>query len=189
LSEPIVLQIDLDNTLVDFVTGWQKVWNARYPDRIITQPPTTYNLEEAYSNFGTEKEIMEIWREPNFFLHLEPLPGALEAFKQMAKIGLDLYICSTPASANTSLSEKADWVELHLGKEWVKRLILTRDKTLIRGDYLIDDNPFVVGNFQPEWEHVILDASYNKEDDVKDSDKHFRITWDTWPSLLLYHST
>ena len=34
------------------------------------------------------------------------------------------------------------WVSEHLGAEWMKRLIITCDKTLIHGDLLIDDKHF-----------------------------------------------
>ena len=36
-------------------------------------------------------------------------------------------------------------MEEHLGSEFTKRVILTRDKTLVRGDVLIDDKPTIGG--------------------------------------------
>jgi 5'-nucleotidase len=38
-----------------------------------------------------------------------------------------------------------EWVENHLGKDWINRLILTRDKTMINGDVLIDDKINITG--------------------------------------------
>ena len=38
-----------------------------------------------------------------------------------------------------------EWVENHLGKDWIDRLILTRDKTMINGDVLIDDKINITG--------------------------------------------
>jgi 5'-nucleotidase len=183
LTSPVIL-VDLDGVAVNLVDGWKKIWNEKYPDRQITADPTTFLLEDAYSGFGTEKEIAEIIHTPDFFLKLEPMPGAIEAFKQMHDSGLELYICSAPTSLSCSYSEKIDWVEMHLGRDWTKRVILTKDKTLVQGDYLIDDNPAVVGAFDPSWEHILFDASYNRSE----QDKRFRITWKNWPSLLLYHA-
>lgn len=37
------------------------------------------------------------------------------------------------------------WVEKHLGQEFLEQVILTRDKTLITGDILIDDKPDIQG--------------------------------------------
>ena len=38
-----------------------------------------------------------------------------------------------------------EWVENHLGKDWINRLILTRDKTMINGHVLIDDKINITG--------------------------------------------
>ena len=37
------------------------------------------------------------------------------------------------------------WVEKHLGCDFLEQVILTRDKTLISGDILIDDKPDIQG--------------------------------------------
>ncbi len=37
------------------------------------------------------------------------------------------------------------WVEKHLGYDFLEQVILTRDKTLIAGDILIDDKPDILG--------------------------------------------
>lgn len=37
------------------------------------------------------------------------------------------------------------WVEKHLGRDFLEQVILTRDKTLIAGDLLIDDKPDIQG--------------------------------------------
>lgn len=37
------------------------------------------------------------------------------------------------------------WVEKHLGPQFVERIILTRDKTVISGDLLIDDKEVIQG--------------------------------------------
>lgn len=180
----LVILTDLDGVLVDLVSGWKKIWNAKYPDRQITEDPTLFPLEEAYSHYGSPEEIAEIIHTPDFFLGLEPMPGAIEAFKQMHASGIDLYICSTPTSLSCSYSEKIDWVEMHLGKQWARRTILTKDKTMVQGDYLIDDNPVITGLYDPAWEHIVFDATYNQDEE----DKRFRINWKNWPSLLLHHS-
>lgn len=44
------------------------------------------------------------------------------------------------------------WVEKHLGRDFLEQVILTRDKTLITGDILIDDKPDILG--EPPWNFV-----------------------------------
>ncbi len=184
LQDSLVVLVDLDQTIADFTGGWKKAWNAKYPDRQIVDDPTDFDLEIAYSNIASEGEVSAIYHAPGFLLGLDPLPGAIEALHQMQASGIEVFLCSSPARVTTSYSEKADWVELHLGKDWVKKLILTKDKTFVHGDYLIDDKPEIFGLFSPTWEHILLDQPYNRDEEQC---KQFRITWKTWPSLLLYH--
>ena len=39
-----------------------------------------------------------------------------------------------------------EWVQRYLGRSFMQRLILTRDKTIVNGDLLIDDLPVIKGN-------------------------------------------
>ena len=75
--------------------------------------------------------------------------------------------------------EKYHWVSEHLGPDWINNIILTRDKTIVRGDILIDDIPEPKGIEKPEWEHVLFDSPYNRHITGKR-----RMTWDNWRSIL-----
>ena len=79
----------------------------------------------------------------------------------------------------------------HLGKSWVDRIILTRDKTLVRGDILLDDAPQAKGSsLEPVWEHVYFDQPYNRPG-VSDADPSRRrlVAWKDWRSLSLQANT
>ena len=43
------------------------------------------------------------------------------------------------------------WVEKHLGPQFVERIILTRDKTMVLGDLLIDDKDTIQGRSHFPW--------------------------------------
>lgn len=105
-----IVFVDLDDTLCDF----RRAARARRGDR------------------GSKA---------GFWLALEPLPGAVEAFAALqTAVGIEPYVASAPSVANpSSYAEKRLWVERHLGREAAARLILCGDKSLLRGDVLIDD--------------------------------------------------
>lgn len=74
-----------------------------------------------------------------FFLNLPLVEGALEALPILSE-KYDMYFLSTPQWSNpNSWKEKREWVEKHYGELMHKRLILTHNKSLLKGDYLIDD--------------------------------------------------
>lgn len=58
-------------------------------------------------------------------------------------------------------------------------LFLTNDKTIVKGDILIDDKPEPIGLEKPEWEHIIFDQPYNRY--IKDKR---RINCFNWKSIF-----
>ena len=115
--------IDMDRTLVDYDGGFNKIKNAiKYPQ----------------SKIG-------------FWLDLSPIQGAIESFKYLES-KYDVWILTRPSFHNfNSYSEKAQWVREKLGFEAQKRTILCGDKSLVKGQYLIDDD---CKNGQPYFEGI-----------------------------------
>ena len=115
-----ILYIDMDNVLVDFQSGI---------DRLDEQ------TKELFA--GRLDEV------PGIFSLMDPMPGAIEAYRQLAS-KFDTYILSTAPWLNPSAwSDKIAWVQEYLGSTEgelsYKRLILSHHKNLNMGDYLIDD--------------------------------------------------
>ena len=83
--------------------------------------------------------IAKLFRHPEAYKDLEPIPGAVEAWT-LLQPRFDTYILSTPAWSNPdSWGEKRRWVEKYLGDSAKKKLILCHNKGIIQGKYLIDD--------------------------------------------------
>ena len=77
-----------------------------------------------------------------FFLKLKPIGGAIEALNKLNEV-YDVWILTRPSYMNAHCyTEKRQWIEEHLGLEWCKKLILCPDKSLMIGDYLVDDHPW-----------------------------------------------
>ena len=53
-------------------------------------------------------------------------------------------------------AKQIEWVAHRLGEYWTKRTILTNDKTVVRGDVLIDDKPTIVGAVKPAFRQWCL---------------------------------
>ena len=111
-----ILYIDMDNVLVDFQSGIDRLDSA---------------VVERFKG--------ELDEAPGIFALMDPLTGAIEAYNTLAE-RFDTYILSTAPWQNPSAwSDKLLWVQTHLGDCAYKRLILTHHKNLNKGDYLVDD--------------------------------------------------
>lgn len=174
--------IDQDGVLADFEAGLLSVWRKKYPERSfipLAQRTTFYSTEQYSPEY--KQDLVSIYTAAGFIRDLPPIPGAISALLEMAQAGHTVRICTSPLSVyQNCVEEKHEWVERYLGSDWVKRLVLTKDKTEIRGDFLIDDKSLVSGDLEPTWEHIIFDQPYNRSI----HDRKRLINWNDWRKVV-----
>ena len=162
-NKPIVL-VDMDGVLADFELWFLQWFMKRHPELefIPVQDRRNFYGQDDYPP-GYTPLIHKIFESEGFFLGMPPIEGALEAMQTLAAKN-DVFICTAPfLSSRHCVGEKFEWVRKHLGEEWVRRVIISKDKTVAHGDYLIDDKPVITGVRRPNWEHIVFDAPYNRE--------------------------
>jgi len=139
-----ILYIDMDNVLVDFPSGIAQ---------LDADTHKTY-----YDNFD---------EAPGIFSLMPPLPQALESYRLLSEL-FDTYILSTAPWENPSAwSDKLLWVKNYLGDVAYKRLILSHNKHLNAGDFLIDDrHNNGAKEFPGEWLHFGPDGIYKTWSEV-----------------------
>eukprot|EP00182_Erythrolobus_australicus_P003166 CAMPEP_0185841930 /NCGR_PEP_ID=MMETSP1353-20130828/18150_1 /TAXON_ID=1077150 /ORGANISM="Erythrolobus australicus, Strain CCMP3124" /LENGTH=227 /DNA_ID=CAMNT_0028541423 /DNA_START=15 /DNA_END=698 /DNA_ORIENTATION=+ len=176
--------IDMDNTLVDFDSEFAKRWVKERPGDSVGRIKSRLHFE-LEENFPAELRPLaeKIMGTPGFYIEFAPQPGAIEAVRAMTAAGLNVVFCTAPhpLQYETCVQEKFAWVRRHLGEEYLSQLIITRDKTLVKGAVLIDDKPRVTGACaKPEWTHIVFDQPYNR-----DVETDTRLTeWPLWPGVL-----
>ena len=97
------------------------------------------NYSEAHARNKTD-----VLRHPQsikgFFENLEAKEGAIQAYHTLSEL-YDVWILSAPSVRNPlCYTEKRLWVEKHLGLADCLKLILSPNKGLLKGHYLIDDH-------------------------------------------------
>lgn len=174
--------IDMDGVIADFDGEFLQRWKARHPDEffIPIEKRIKFYIKDDYPA-SLRPLVDEILFESSFFEEMTIMPGAKEALEEMDARGLEVFICTSPLSAYSHcVLEKYKWVENILGPAWVKKIILTKDKTIVKADILIDDKPEVTGvEKEPSWEHILYDRPYNRGINKR------RITWENWKDILL----
>jgi 5'-nucleotidase len=179
--EKRIILVDMDDVLADFEKGFLVEWRKKHPDKmyIPLEERTVYKIPNQYP--AELRPLVDgIYQASGFYRNLPIIAGGKEAIIEMKEKGHAVFLCTSPLTeyANCVL-EKYQWAEEKLGWDWTKKIILTKDKTLVRGDILIDDNPNPKGALAPVWEHIIYDFPYNRE--VKDKR---RLTWENWQEVL-----
>jgi 5'-nucleotidase len=178
----LTVLFDMDGVLVNTMGGFETRWRQVFPEikPVPYEKITTFYLENLYPAEHQER-VARIWRSRGFFYGLKPIQGSIEAIEEIRKIVKDVAICTAPfTESRYSAQEKWEWVRDNLGTEWLKRLIITKDKTRVDGDILIDDKPKISGVRTPSWEHVIYSQPWNG-----DINHARRLTWENWREVLV----
>ena len=179
----MLILLDQDGVLADFERGVYEGWHQQYGG----EAPIAAQRQHFYIRDDTPPEYHEqlqaLYTRAGFFEHLPPKAGAIEAAHALVAAGHDVRICTAPINQyRNCVAEKIAWAEHHLGAEWLHRIIITKDKTWVRGDILIDDKPIISGSLTPTWQHWLYDAPYNRY-----LTHAKRVEWTqpaTWHSLL-----
>lgn len=126
-----IIYVDMDQVLCDYAAGFQR-------------------HKELYPHLPYPQS------EPGLYESLEPLPGAIEAYRWLSSHPMfDVYILTAPSERNAHCyTEKRRWVEYYLGMEAVNKLIISPNKGLNKGHFLIDD--YKEGRGQENFEGKLL---------------------------------
>ena len=128
MNKKPILYCDMDQVLCDFKSAQE--------EDLKTNPSQKY----PQSQFG-------------FFLKLKPIEFSITTVKILSHY-FDLYILTRPSVYNiNSYSEKALWIQNHLGFKYLDKLIMSCDKSLLKGDYLVDDS---ISDGQLEFEGELI---------------------------------
>lgn len=159
-----IVLVDLDGVMADFdLTLWERTrehWPADYhPDQ------QAHRFCTDLLRGAARKAVRAETYKPGFFASLAPIPGAVDGVRELAAMdGVDVWFCSKPLYGNpTCHSDKAAWLEQHLGAEWSRRLILAADKSMVFGDILLDDAPRLewLELGEAPWEPVVFTRPWN----------------------------
>lgn len=182
----IVLLIDLDGVCADWYGQIYRELKLRFPNDDV---PSVHELTSYFwwDSFDPKYHtyVDAICEAKGFYRKLTPYAEALSALKDIQDNCLDFidpFICTKPSSGYKDYlchSEKIQWVAEHAGHFWAERTILTPDKTLVHGDFLIDDHPSIKGvNPNPTWVQILYAQPYNE------AGTHvLRTDWTAWAAI------
>jgi len=179
----MVILVDQDGPLADFERGFLVRFRTEFPHVpfIPYEKRKTFYIHDDYPASALDK-IESICYAPGFYRNLPQVPGAREALEELLRFGHDVRICTSPLSRyEHCVLEKYEWVDEFFGHDFTRRIILTKDKTLIRGDMLIDDKPKIEGVLEPLWEQVVFDMPFNQNIEKKKR----LVGWSRWRGVLL----
>ena len=166
----IDIYIDMDETIAGFERHRMERMKEVMPSCVLPLDQVTdFYGRKSYARVFGEKvaEVCEnLTIEPGFFLNLPVIDGAQKAIAALRR-KYNVCILSSPMSRHPFCEqEKRAWLAKHFDQELADTAIITKDKHLFDGRYLIDDRPNLmtyVPGVTPPWNHILFrtPANYN----------------------------
>ena len=88
-------------------------------------------------------------RTDDFFANLEVMPDAQRVLERLQE-RYDIFIATAAMEVPTSFTAKFHWLKRHFPFIRPSHIVFCGDKGILRGDYLIDDNPRQLRRFRGE---------------------------------------
>lgn len=175
-----LILVDQDGVIADYTGLLLERFQETHPRLYcpLREEIRSFRVKNSFPQEFRDK-VQELCDEPGFYRDLPVIDGAVEALREMLDRGDEVFICTSPSLNNpTCMHDKYEWMLAHFGKEFLYRMIITKEKAIVRGNYLIDDRPKIPGRMTPTWQHILYDQPYNRDVDKP------RLTWNNWKEIL-----
>jgi 5'(3')-deoxyribonucleotidase len=135
-----IILVDVDSVVADLVPAWLDIYNNQYSDSLTKNDILEWDIHK-FTKPECGKKIYNILKNPGLYKNVKPIDGALSAIKILKKSGHRIIYASSGI-----FEQKAEWLKDNgflssKNSDWhfADDLIFCGDKTLIYGDWIIDD--------------------------------------------------
>ena len=154
----MVILCDMDNVISDLSTPWTQALNKRYHRNVAVEDINKWHLSNFYPGL-TAEQIDEPLHNPDLWSWVKPMEGAQTYLKKLMDEGHEIYIVT--AASPDSMGPRFEYViKRYFPLIDYKHLIMTSNKTMIKGDVLIDDKP--ANLFNGSYRKILFDWPYNR---------------------------
>lgn len=159
-----VVKVDMDGVIRDMFTPMCRIYNERYGTSLTPSDITDYNVEKSFP-LVMEKDRKKaanfffIEHGAELFLNSKPYDGTIEALLMLRTFGYKVAIVT--------------WQFTHQNKIYALKFLerngipyddifFTRDKWLVNGEWMIDDNPEFIMDERDDSRKIMVNQPYNK---------------------------
>ena len=154
--------LDFDEVINTMVSHWVDTLNCLYGTTVNFEDVREWEMRKAFPTL-TEDEIYSPLRFQVFWNGVQIMPGAKEGIRKLLSDGHEIYIV-TSTHPNT-IKWKAKWLERELPEIPWSHVIVVNNKSLIKGDILVDDG--LHNLYDGTYIKMLFDKPWNRNIDKK----------------------
>jgi 5'(3')-deoxyribonucleotidase len=168
--------IDMDDVMADTIERFLEWYERDFGVRI-TKADLHGTKLHAIVPEERRKIVKEYPLQKGFFKDLPVIENSREVIKELNN-RFDVYIASAAMEFPFSFEDKYEWLDRHFPFIHWKRRIFCGDKSILKGDVLIDDHDFNLSVFDGRRimftaSHNVADTKYERMNNWLDAEKLF----------------
>ena len=148
----------MDEVVADTLSEHLRRYNETHGDRITKDDLHGKWLWDVVSS-DRLSSLESMLRSEDFFADLEVMPHSQRVLESLQQ-HYEIFIASAAMEVPTSFVAKFKWMERHFPFIPAANIVFCGDKSIVRADFLIDDNPRQLKNFSGEG--ILYSSPHNK---------------------------
>lgn len=134
-----IICVDMDEVIADALSEHLLRYNRQFKTNITPQDLHGQWIWD-YVPHDHQHVLWEYMISEDFFSSLDVLPDAQRVIAKLQK-RYSVYIATAAMEVPSSFNAKFKWLAEHFPFVPATHIVFCGDKSILRGDYLIDDNP------------------------------------------------
>jgi len=147
----------MDEVMADTLAEYLRRYNQTFDEEVTPQDLAGKGLWEITPQHRLQ-QVRALLDAEDFFEDLELMPDAQAVLEQLAA-RYEIYIATQAMAVPNSLGPKYRWLQRHFPFIPPSRYVFCGDKSILRADYLIDDQPKNLFRFQGQG--ILYTAPHN----------------------------
>jgi len=145
-----IIAVDMDEVIADALGEHLTRYNRDFPnDFKTTVTPSDLRGRSIWDYVPThrQKVLEQYMLSKDFFTVLDVMPESQRVLDRLQS-RYDIFIATAAMEIPTSFNAKFNWLARHFPFIPTSHIVFCGDKSILRADYLIDDNPRQLRLFQ-----------------------------------------
>lgn len=173
----MIIFIDMDEVMADTYLRHLELYNDEFDGQLSLADCSGSELYQVVPEAHAHSVRNHV-RRKGFFRSLKPVAGSQAVIEELNKHH-SVYVASAAMEFPNSLVEKSDWLDEHFPFIDWKQRILCGDKSILRGDVLIDDRAYNLEGF--DGRPLLFRSPHNHREQRFEA----VVSWEDVASLLL----
>jgi 5'(3')-deoxyribonucleotidase len=138
--------VDMDEVMADTLAEYIRRYNLAFDEDVTPQDLAGKGLWEIAPQ-DRQQQLRAFLDAEDFFEDLDLMPGSQDVLQQLSS-RFEIFIATQAMAVPNSLGPKFRWLQRHFPFIPPSHYVFCGDKSILRADYLIDDQPKNILRFQ-----------------------------------------